>query len=117
MTAAPEITSAEAAASRDAPREPVLHPVDRVMELLFGLLMTLSFTGALSVAQSGREEIREMFITDLGCNVAWGIVDAVMYLIRTVVARARSLTLMRAVRAADGAQAGRDVVERELSTV
>src|SRR5690242_6181828 len=118
MTAAVETTSAaDGAASRDPVREPVLHPVDRIMELLFGLLMTLSFTGALSVAQSGREEIREMFITALGCNVAWGIVDAVMYLIRAVVARARSLTLLRAVRGAADVQGGRAVIERELSTV
>jgi VIT1/CCC1 family predicted Fe2+/Mn2+ transporter len=96
-------------------RETVLHPVDRIMELLFGLLMALSFTGAMSVAQSGREHVRELFIAALGCNLAWGLVDAVMYLVRTVVARGRSLTLMRAVRAAADAQAGRAVIESELS--
>jgi VIT1/CCC1 family predicted Fe2+/Mn2+ transporter len=79
--------------------------------------MTLTFTGAMSVAQSGREQVREMFVAALGCNLAWGLVDAVMYLIRTIVARARSLTLMRDVRRAPDAQAGRAIVERELSTV
>ena len=59
------------------------------MELLFGLLMALSFTGAVSVAESGREQLREMFIAALGCNLAWGLVDAVMYLIRTVIDRGR----------------------------
>jgi hypothetical protein len=98
-------------------REPVLHPVDRIMELLFGLLMALSFTGAMSVAQSGREQVRELFIAALGCNLAWGLVDAVMYLVRTVVARGRSLSLMRAVRAAGDAQTGRAVIENELEPV
>ena len=93
-------------------REPILHPVDRIMELLFGLLMALSFTGALSVAESGREELREMFIAALGCNLAWGFVDGVMYLIRTVVDRGRSLTLMRSVRDAADA-AGRPGGDRE----
>ena len=74
-------------------RAAILHPVDRIMELLFGLLMALSFTGALSVAQAGRVEIREMFIAAFGCNLAWGIVDAVMYLIRTTVDRAKSLII------------------------
>ena len=83
-------------------REPILNPVDRIMELLFGLLMALSFTGAVSVAESGREELREMFIAALGCNLAWGLVDAVMYLIRTVVDRGRSLTLVRSVRERSG---------------
>lgn len=95
----------------------MLHPVDRIMELLFGLLMALSFTGAMSIAQSGREQVRELFITALGCNLAWGLVDAVMYLVRTVVARARSLTLMRSVRAAADAQAGRAVIEGELAPI
>jgi hypothetical protein len=98
-------------------REPVLHPVDRIMELLFGLLMALSFTGAMSIAQSGREQVRELFITALGCNLAWGLVDAVMYLVRTVIARGRTLSLMRSVRAAADAQAGRAVIEGELEPV
>ena len=42
-------------------REPVLSPVDRVSELLFGLFMALTFVGAVSVAESGRDEIRAMF--------------------------------------------------------
>ena len=98
-------------------REPVLHPVDRIMELLFGLLMALSFTGAMSIAQSGREQVRELFIAALGCNLAWGLVDAVMYLVRTVAARGRSLTLLRSVRAAADPHLGRAVIERELTPV
>ena len=96
-------------------REPVLHPVDRIMELLFGLLMALSFTGAMSVAQSGREDVRELFITAVGCNLAWGLVDAVMYLVRTVVARGRSLTMLHSVRAATDPQDGRAAIEVELA--
>ena len=99
----------------DEAREPVLNPVDRIMELLFGLLMTLSFTGAVSVAETGQKEIREMFIAALGCNLAWGLVDGVMYLIRTVTDRGRTLTLVRSVREAPDAQAGRAVVEQSLS--
>ena len=98
-------------------REPILHPVDRIMEMLFGLLMALSFTGALSVAESGREELREMFIAALGCNLAWGFVDGVMYLIRTAVDRNRSLSLMRAVRGAADPAAGRAVIAGAMSPV
>jgi VIT1/CCC1 family predicted Fe2+/Mn2+ transporter len=98
-------------------RATVLHPVDRIMELLFGLLMALSFTGALSVAQSGRTEIREMFVAAFGCNLAWGIVDAVMYLIRTQVDRAKSLSLLRAVRTAPDAASGRSLIEGHLTPV
>ena len=99
----------------EATREPLLSPVDRISELLFGLLMALSFVGAVSVADAGRTEIRAMFIAALGCNLAWGLVDAVMYLVRTVADRGRLLAVYRSVRTAPDAQAGRAALERSLS--
>lgn len=99
-------------------REPVLDPVDRISELIFGLLMALSFTGAVSVAESGRQEIRDMFVAALGCNLAWGLVDAVMYLVRTAAARGRSISLANSVRAVSGdARAGQALIERSLTRV
>jgi hypothetical protein len=93
----------------------VLNPVDRVSEMLFGLLMALTFVGAVSAAESGQEQIRTLFTTSLGCNLAWGLVDAVMYLVRTITERGRLLTLVRAVRDAPDAEAGRAVVAQSLS--
>ena len=101
----------------EAHREPVLSPVDRISELLFGLLMALSFVGAISVAEAGRAEIKEMFAAALGCNLAWGLVDAVMYLVRTIADRGRALTLVHAVRAAPDAPSGRSVIELSLSRI
>jgi len=95
----------------------VLNPVDRVSEMLFGLLMALTFIGAVSAAESGKEQIRTLFTTALGCNLAWGLVDAVMYLVRTITERGRLITLVRAVREAPDAAAGRVVVEHSLSRV
>lgn len=96
-------------------REPVLSPVDRVSEMLFGLFMALTFIGAVSVAEQGREQIRTLFLTAIGCNLAWGLVDAVMYLVRTLAERGRLLTTVRSVQAARDAQAGRKVIEQSLS--
>jgi len=98
-------------------REPVLSPVDRVSELLFGLFMALTFVGAVSVSEAGQEEIRKMLIAALGCNLAWGLVDAVMYLVRTVTDRGRSLTLVLSVRAAANAETGRKLIASTLSRV
>jgi hypothetical protein len=51
-------------------RDPVLSPVDRISEMLFGLFMALTFVGTVSVADSGNAQIRAMFIAALGCNLA-----------------------------------------------
>lgn len=96
-------------------REPVLNLVDRVSEMLFGLFMALTFIGAVSVANEGRSQVEAMFVAALGCNLAWGLVDAVMYLVRTVTERGRSLTLVRSVRAAPDAASGRRLIEDSLA--
>jgi hypothetical protein len=101
----------------EAAREPVLSPVDRVSELLFGLFMALTFVGAVSVADQGDAQIRAMFIAAFGCNLAWGLVDAVMYLVRTVTERGRLLTLIRSVQSAADAETGRRLIASSLSRV
>lgn len=100
--------------AEEPPREPILNPVDRISEMLFGLFMALTFVGAVSVAGRGQEEVRTLFITAFGCNIAWGLVDAVMYLVRTATARGRQLRLVQAVRAAPDVERGRALVRREL---
>lgn len=83
-----------------ADRAAVLDPVERISEVLFGLFMVLTFTGTLSVIDSGRDEVRDMLVAAIGCNLAWGFVDGVMYVLRSLVARGRKAALVRAVRAA-----------------
>jgi hypothetical protein len=107
------MSSSDIAASHS--REPVLSPVERVSELLFGLFMALTFVGAVSVAQGGRAEVREMLIAALGCNLAWGLVDAVMYLVGTIADRGRWLTLVRSVHRAPNPDTGNRLIERALS--
>lgn len=86
----------------------VLDPYERVSEVLFGLIMVLTFTGTLSAAEAGRAEVRTMLFTALGCNLAWGIIDGVMYLMAALAERSTGLTTLRAVRAtADPEKAGR----------
>src|ERR1044071_6985932 len=90
----------------------VLDSHDRISEILFGLIMVLTFTGSLSVAEAGREDVRTMLIGALGCNFAWGIIDGVLYLMGCLAERGRSLMIFRAVRkAADPQQAHRLIVE------
>ena len=95
----------------------VLDPIERISEVLFGLFMVLTFTGTLSVADSGRDEVRDMLVAAIGCNIAWGFVDGVMYVLRNLVTRARTATMMRAVReAADPARA-HAIISQEIGNV
>ena len=47
----------------------VLAPNECIAEVLFGLIMVLTFTGSLNVAEADRGEVRTMLIGTLGCNL------------------------------------------------
>jgi VIT1/CCC1 family predicted Fe2+/Mn2+ transporter len=89
---------------------PALTPVDRVSGVIFGLIMALTFTGTLSVATADRDEVRSMLIGALGCNIAWGLVDAVMYLLGVLAERGRNLTILEEVRARADALRARTLI-------
>jgi len=92
----------------------ILDPVDRASEILFGLIMVLTFTGSLSVADAGRAEVGAMLIAALGCNLAWGIIDAAMYLLSAKAGQARDELTVKAIRAATDSEAGRQIVATSL---
>ena len=75
-----------------------LDPIDRVSEVLFGLIMVLTFTGSLSIAEAGRDDTRTMLIGALGCNLAWGIIDAVLFLMGGLAGKGRIALGLRAAR-------------------
>ena len=83
-----------------------LEPIDRVSEVLFGLIMVLTFTGSLSAAEAGRADVRAMLIGALGCNLAWGIIDGVFYLMGCLAEQGHERAARRALRSAAGDPAG-----------
>lgn len=94
-------------------RSRLIDPIDRISEVMFGLIMAVTFVGAISVATAGREDVRTALASALGCNLAWGLVDAVMYLVRTMTERSRNRNLAREVPRAS-AESGRAIVRRNL---
>jgi hypothetical protein len=95
-------------------REPVLDTVDRVSELCFGLFMALTFVGTVSAVTAGEDAGQKMLYTALGCNLAWGLADALMFVVRTVTDRGRRLTLALSIKHAPDADAGRRVLRGAL---
>ncbi|MEZ0254368.1 MAG: VIT family protein, partial [Chthoniobacter sp.] len=90
----------------------VLDPLERFSEIVFGLIMVLSFTCAISIAEAAREDLRAMLIGALGCNLAWGIIDAAFYLIACLTEHGRDALLLRNVQQFhDSAGARQTIVE------
>ena len=94
-----------------------LRPIDRVSEVLFGLIMVMTFTGSLSIAEAGREDVRTMLIGALGCNLAWGIIDGILYLMSAFAEKSEALMTLHAVRQARDAEDGRRLVAEALPSV
>ena len=63
--------------------------------------MVLTCTlGASLLAGIDREGLRTMLIAALGCNIAWAIIDAALYVMGNVFVRRRNQRLMQAIRSA-----------------
>lgn len=66
-----------------------LDPSERMAELLFGVIMTLTFTlgTGLLIREEGPAATRDMLVGVLGCNLAWGIIDGLFYIFGAMYAR------------------------------
>ncbi len=99
-----------------------LDPASRLGEILFGLIMVLgaTLTAGLTVAE-GEKGVRQLLHAAIGCNVAWGIIDGVMYVMNCVVVRNSRVRFLQAVQSAPDATAAqsiiRDEVEPEIGSV
>jgi VIT1/CCC1 family predicted Fe2+/Mn2+ transporter len=92
---------------------PARQLIDRytlIAEVLFGLIMVLTFTGSLSVADAGRDDVRAMLIGALGCNLAWGIIDGIFFLMESVSEQGRGIRALRALRNARDQAAAHEVI-------
>src|SRR5512144_2724238 len=90
-----------------------LDPADRLGEILFGLIMALGFTGAVRLEHE-KADNRALFIGIVGCNLAWAIVDGVMYVLTALFERGRKTRLVRDVLAAPSEATARQCIADEL---
>jgi hypothetical protein len=110
--------SSESAASPGWYRRFVEHldPGERLGELLFGLIMVLTFTLGAGIELAGdRDATRELLIAALGCNTAWGIIDGALYVLNKRSERGRLHRLLQSIQAAPDAGRALALVERELA--
>jgi VIT1/CCC1 family predicted Fe2+/Mn2+ transporter len=93
-----------------------LDPASHMGEILFGLIMTLTFTLAagMVIEEEGRAGAREMLIGILGCNLAWGLIDGVLYVLGQAFERGRLRRIGFHVRGASSDDEARRLVAAEL---
>jgi hypothetical protein len=87
--------------SRLVPGPLILHrhfaPQDRMAEVICGLVMVLSFTAATaSIFQNTTSHA--LLIAILGCNISWGIVDGVTYVLGNLLNRGARSRLIHQIK-------------------
>ena len=87
----------------------------RISEILFGLIMVLTFTGTISASTSGKQEVRELLWAALGCNIAWGLVDGIMYLMDVLVGRAYNVMQLNRIKRSESKVESREIIRDNLS--
>lgn len=93
----------------------VLDPPARISEILFGLIMVLTFTCTISVSTAGRQEVSELLWAALGCNLAWGLVDGIMYLMDELIGRAHGIKLLKNIRLLDNKAGTRKMIRESIN--
>jgi hypothetical protein len=96
------------------PSNRVLDPIERISEVLFGLIMVLTYTGTLSVLTVDRAAVKTMLLGALGCNLAWGIIDAGMYLMASLNEQGRNIKTLQAIHKAKDVGAAHRVISEAL---
>jgi VIT1/CCC1 family predicted Fe2+/Mn2+ transporter len=78
-----------------------LDPGEALGEVLFGLIMVLSFTvGARLLATEEGFDTTELVVGAVGCNIAWGVIDGVLFVLGNLFHRSQRARFYRSLRSA-----------------
>jgi len=92
----------------------VLSPFERGAEIIFGILMAISVTAAAEITSGGDADTRALMVAALGCNLAWGLIDGVIYLLQLQFERHRVHRMALELRELSAEDAFRKRVAAEL---
>jgi VIT1/CCC1 family predicted Fe2+/Mn2+ transporter len=92
-----------------------LAPGDTLGEILFGLIMVLTFTlGAGIAAGDDPGEARELILGAMTCNIAWGLIDGVFYVMGLRYDRSRRERLLDRLSSTSDKDIAMDMIRDEL---
>jgi hypothetical protein len=92
-----------------------LDPASRLGEVLFGLIMVLTVTSVAGTEISkGNLSARDLLVAAIGCNIAWGFIDAIMYVMNCITARSQRVHLIQEIHKAPDQDAALALVRDEV---
>ena len=84
-----------------------LYPQERLVEILYGLVIALTITSAIRVVTGGGTlNINLMAETSLGAGVAWGIIDAMLYILVVIFQKHRYTRIASRIKFCQGRNRG-----------
>lgn len=99
------------------PTQKYLDPADRLGEVLFGVIMVLTITlTAGFAADTGKEGVRELLLAAIGCNIAWGFIDGIMYVMSCITERGGQARLIAAIQDAHNDRVALDIVQQAVDS-
>ncbi len=97
----------------------LLDPVDRLVEAIYGVLIVMTFTLAARAITSAEANprtvayVNDLFWAALGCAVAWGLIDGVMYILSAIFDRGKERRIFLALNDVTDEAAGVQVIADE----
>jgi hypothetical protein len=101
-----------------------LEPIDALTEIIYGLLIVMTFTMAFRAfdasSLTGRLDIvaeasvRRLLIAAFGCTVAWGLIDGVIYVMSSLAERGERQRLIKVIKTAPDERAATEAIAEEL---
>jgi hypothetical protein len=77
------------------------------------MVLGATLTAGLTVAE-GKAGVRQLLHSALGCNIAWGIIDGIMYVMNCLTERSEKARLIHAIRDAPDPAAALNIVRNEV---
>ena len=77
------------------------------------MVLTVTLGAGLEIPE-GREGVRQLLLAAIGCNLAWGIIDAVMFILNSVTVRTGKMRLVHAVQRAPDGSAALALIQTEI---
>jgi len=77
------------------------------------MVLGVTLTAGLSAAE-GAEGVRQLLLAAVGCNIAWGIIDGIMYVMNCVTERAEKARLIEGVQTAPDERAALEFIRSQI---